>query len=145
MDVVVTPQTTYILIEQIQDSWGIYTDAPSFPSDMDDDPPFSGYSIGKWLDEDVTAATTPLRSRRGMKGPRVFDATGIPGTTTTRPSSRSASTSMHVMLSVVRRWSDRKGRLSTSGSERNSPRRAYCGMIGVFIPPPARFAACPCL
>ena len=79
MEVVVTPETTYILMEQIHDNRRIHTDGRSFPTNMDDDPQFSGYSIGKWLDEDGDGRYDTLEvETRGMKGPRVFDASGIP-------------------------------------------------------------------
>src|SRR5262245_9351375 len=43
MEIVVTPETTYVLIEHIHDNRRIHTDGRSFPSNMDDDPLFSGY------------------------------------------------------------------------------------------------------
>jgi len=63
MEVVVTPETTYILMEHIHDNRRIHTDGRPFPTNMDEDPQFSGYSIGKWLDEDGDGRTTPSRSR----------------------------------------------------------------------------------
>jgi len=79
MEVVVTPDTTYILIEHIHDNRRIHTDGRPFPSNMDEDPQFSGYSIGKWLDEDGDGRYDTLEvETRGMKGPRVYDASGIP-------------------------------------------------------------------
>jgi hypothetical protein len=80
MEVVVTPETTYILIEHIHDNRRIYTDGRDFPAQvMADDPQFTGYSIGKWLDEDGDGRyDTLVVETRGMKGPRVYDASGIP-------------------------------------------------------------------
>jgi hypothetical protein len=80
MEVVVTPDTTYILIEHIHDNRRIYTDGRDFPAQlMADDPQFTGYSIGKWLDEDGDGRyDTLVVETRGMKGPRVYDASGIP-------------------------------------------------------------------
>src|SRR6266851_10298071 len=52
MEVVVTPDTTYILMEHIHDNRRIHTDGRTFPGNMDEDPQFSGYSVGKWLDTD---------------------------------------------------------------------------------------------
>jgi hypothetical protein len=79
MEIVVTPDTTYILMEHIHDNRRIYTDGRSFPANMEDDPQFSGYSIGKWIDEDGAGRYNLLEvETRGMKGPRVFDASGIP-------------------------------------------------------------------
>jgi hypothetical protein len=43
------------------------------------EPRFFGYSIGRWLDEDSDGRyDTLVVETRGMKGPRVYDATGIP-------------------------------------------------------------------
>jgi hypothetical protein len=80
MEFVVTPEITYILSERDHDHFRrIYTDGRDFPANMAEDRQYLGYSIGKWLDQagsgrfDVLSVET-----RGMKGPRVFDATGIP-------------------------------------------------------------------
>jgi len=79
MEVVVTPDTTYILMEHIHDNRRIHTDGRGFPDNMDDNPQFSGYSIGTWLDTDGDGRYDVLEvETRGMKGPRVFDASGIP-------------------------------------------------------------------
>jgi hypothetical protein len=81
MEIVVTPETTYILMEHIHDNRRIYTDGRAFPADadMEADPLFAGYSIGKWIDEDGDGRyDTLLVETRGLKGPRVFDASGIP-------------------------------------------------------------------
>ncbi len=79
MEIVVTPDTTYILIEHIHDSRRIYTDGRDWPANMDDDPQFSGYSIGKWVDEDSQGRYGALVvETRGIKNPRTYDATGIP-------------------------------------------------------------------
>jgi hypothetical protein len=57
----------------------IYTDGRDFPPNMRENQLFLGYSIGKWLDEDGHGRyDTLVVETRGMKGPRVFDATGIP-------------------------------------------------------------------
>ena len=79
MEIVVTPETTYILIEHIHDSRRIHTDGRDFPANMDLDPQFAGYSIGKWLDEDGDGKyDTLVVETRGLKNPRTYDATGIP-------------------------------------------------------------------
>src|SRR5215471_14136148 len=52
MEFVVTPGTTYILIEHIHDSRRIHTDGREWPEDMAENPMFAGYSIGSWVDED---------------------------------------------------------------------------------------------
>ena len=79
MEIVVTPETTYILMEHIHDNRRIHTDGRRFPDNMDDDPQFSGYSIGTWVDEDDDGRYDVLLvETRGLKGPRTFDASGIP-------------------------------------------------------------------
>jgi hypothetical protein len=79
MEVVVTPATTYILIEHVHDNRRIHTDGRDFPAGMEDDPMFSGYSIGRWVDEDGDGRYhTLLVETRGLKGPRAYDASGIP-------------------------------------------------------------------
>jgi hypothetical protein len=79
MEIVVTPKTTHILIEHIHDSRRIYTDGRDWPADMYQDPQFAGYSIGHWVDEDGDGHYDALVvETRGLKGPRTYDATGIP-------------------------------------------------------------------
>jgi hypothetical protein len=80
MEFVVTPEVTYILMERDHDfSRHIYTDGRSFPANMASEPRFLGYSIGAWRDEDGDGRYDVLEvETRGLKGPRVFDATGIP-------------------------------------------------------------------
>jgi hypothetical protein len=80
MEVVVTPEVTYILMERDHDHYRrIYTDGRGYPSNMDVEPRFLGYSIGQWLDEDGDGKfDTLVVETRGLKGPRVYDATGIP-------------------------------------------------------------------
>ena len=79
MEIVVTPGTTYILMERDHDFYRrIYTDGRDFPPSTAE-PQYLGYSIGKWLDEDGDGRyDTLVVETRGMKGPRVYDATGIP-------------------------------------------------------------------
>ena len=79
MEVVVTPDTTYILIDHIHDNRRIHTDGRGFPPEMADNPQFSGYSIGRWADEDGDGRyDTLFVETRGMKGPRTYEMTGIP-------------------------------------------------------------------
>ena len=79
MEIVITPATTYILIDHINDNRRIYTDGRDFPLNMADDPQFNGYSIGRWLDEDGDGRyDTLIIETRGLKGPRTFEMTGIP-------------------------------------------------------------------
>ena len=77
MEIVVTPSTTYILISHIHDNRRIYTDGRDWPKDYE--PAFLGYSIGKWIDEDGDGKYDVLEvETRNMKGPRSFDASGLP-------------------------------------------------------------------
>jgi hypothetical protein len=80
MEYVVTPDVTYILMERDHDHHRhIYTDGRTFPANMADNPQFLGYSIGQWIDEDGDGRYDVLEvETRGLKGPRVYDATGIP-------------------------------------------------------------------
>jgi hypothetical protein len=79
MEIVVLPEITYILIDHIRDSRRIHTDGRDFPAAMADDPLFTGYSVGRWVDEDGDGRYDALIvETRGLKGPRTFEATGIP-------------------------------------------------------------------
>jgi hypothetical protein len=76
MEIIVTPKTTHILFDYALPR-RIYTDGRSFP--MEIEPTFYGYSIGKWIDEDGDGRYDVLEiETRGFKGPRSFEATGIP-------------------------------------------------------------------
>jgi hypothetical protein len=80
MEWVVTPQVTYLLMTS-DNYFGrhIYTDGRRFPDNMAIEPRFNGYSIGKWVDTDGNGRYDTLEvETRGLKGPRVFDASGIP-------------------------------------------------------------------
>ena len=79
MEIVITPEITYVLIDHIHDNRRIYTDGRDFPPNMADDPQFNGYSIGRWVDEDDDGRyDTLIVETRGMKGPRTFEMTGSP-------------------------------------------------------------------
>jgi len=77
MEIVITPKTTYIMFEYLSMLRRIYTDGRDRPKDQE--PAFMGYSIGKWIDEDGGGRYNLLEvETRNMKGPRVFDPSGIP-------------------------------------------------------------------
>ena len=79
MEIVVTPDTTHVLIEHIHDNRRIHTDGREWPAGMGDDPMFAGYSIGKWIDEDGDGRFDVLMvETRGLKNPRTYDTSGIP-------------------------------------------------------------------
>ena len=78
MEVIITPETTYIHITFNNEFRRIYTDGRDFPTDFEE-PSFSGYSIGRWVDEDFDGRYDVLEvETRNLKGPRIFDPTGIP-------------------------------------------------------------------
>jgi hypothetical protein len=77
MEIVITPDTTHLLMEHIHNFRRIYTDGRDWPQEII--PSFAGYSIGKWIDENRTGRYNMLEvETRGLKGPRVFDSTGLP-------------------------------------------------------------------
>jgi hypothetical protein len=77
MEIVVTPETTYILIDHIHDNRRIYTDGRDWPDHID--PSYEGYSIGRWVDEDGNGVYDALLvETRGFKGPRALETTGLP-------------------------------------------------------------------
>jgi hypothetical protein len=81
LEVVVLPATTYIIALTAAGAFNrwIYTDGRDFPANMAENPQFSGYSIGRWADKDGDGRyDTLIVETRGMKGPRGFEATGIP-------------------------------------------------------------------
>jgi len=80
MEVVVTPETTYILIDHIHDHRRIFTDGRTFPANTDDiEPSYRGFSIGKWIDEGNTGTYNVLEvETRGFKGQRSYDTSGLP-------------------------------------------------------------------
>jgi hypothetical protein len=81
MEIVVTPYTTYLLMQHIHDSRRIFTDGRDWPRDLarDVEPTFAGYSIGHWVDEDGNGRYDVLMvETRNLKGPRSYDSTGLP-------------------------------------------------------------------
>jgi hypothetical protein len=77
MEFVITPDTTHVFIEHVHDSRRIFTDGRDWPKDM----PLTlqGYSIGKWIDADGDGRFDTLEvETRGLRGPRAFDASGMP-------------------------------------------------------------------
>jgi hypothetical protein len=77
MQITVLPETTYILIDHIHETHRrIFTDRRDWPKVA---PTFTGYSIGKWIDQDGDGRYDVLESEtRYFKGPRVYDSSGIP-------------------------------------------------------------------
>jgi hypothetical protein len=77
MEIVLTAETTYILIDHINDNRRIFTDGRDWPAE--EDPSFRGYSVGKWIDTDNDGRFDTLEvETRNFKGPRAYDTTGLP-------------------------------------------------------------------
>jgi hypothetical protein len=77
MEVVITPDTTYMLIAHIHDDRRIFTDGRPWPQNVE--PTYKGYSIGQWIDTDADGRYDTLEvETRGMKGPRQYDTSGLP-------------------------------------------------------------------
>jgi len=78
MEIIVMPDVTYIRIDHIRDSRRrIYTDGRDWPKNVQ--PTFDGYSIGKWIDSDGDGRFDTLEvETRNFKGPRIYEASGIP-------------------------------------------------------------------
>jgi hypothetical protein len=78
LEFVVTPETTYVLIGGAEHYRRIFTDGRDWPKDIE--PTYAGYSIGKWIDEDGDGVYDVLQveTRGPFKGPRAYDATGLP-------------------------------------------------------------------
>src|SRR5215469_14958024 len=78
MEIVVTPQTTYILMSHNNDVYRrIYTDGRDWPADPERT--LVGYSIGRWIDENGDGKYTALEvETRYLRGPRAYEASGIP-------------------------------------------------------------------
>jgi hypothetical protein len=77
MEVVVTPETTHILVQHIHDNRRIFTDGRQWPAELE--PTLLGYSIGQWIDSAGSGRYDVLEvETRGFKGPRAFDSSGIP-------------------------------------------------------------------
>jgi hypothetical protein len=76
MEVIVTPQTTYLALSFMSDLRRIYTDGRDWPAPVE--PSFVGYSIGKWIDTERAGRYDRLEvETRHIKGPRSL-AMGIP-------------------------------------------------------------------
>jgi len=77
MEIMITKDITYIHIGFFNEFRHIHTDGRDWPGSIK--PTFSGYSIGRWVDEDGDGRYDVLEvETRGLKGPRIFDPSGIP-------------------------------------------------------------------
>jgi len=80
LELIVTPETTYIASGAGEPLRRIFTDGRDWPADLDPPPTYEGYSIGRWIDEDGDGSfgVLEVETRGPFKGPRVYDATGLP-------------------------------------------------------------------
>ena len=77
IQVIITPEITYVWVQQMGEFRRIYTDGRDWPETPK--PTYAGYSIGKWEDEDRDGRYDALVvETRHLKGPRTFDADGLP-------------------------------------------------------------------
>ncbi len=78
MEMIVTPQTTYILMSHNNDGYRrIYTDGRDWPKDPERT--LAGYSIGRWIDQNGDGKYTALAvETRFLSGPRAYQADGMP-------------------------------------------------------------------
>jgi hypothetical protein len=77
VEIVVTPNTTHMLMGHIHDSRRIFTDGRDWPAEIQDT--YAGYSIGRWVDTRRDGHFDELQvETRGFLGPRVFDSSGLP-------------------------------------------------------------------
>jgi hypothetical protein len=77
MEVIVTPNTTYVQLAYDNEFRRIYTDGRDWPENAE--PTFAGYSIGKWVGDNGDGRYDALEvETRDLRGPRVFDGLGMP-------------------------------------------------------------------
>src|SRR5271163_1365915 len=70
MEIIVTPEITYVTITFDNEFRRIYTDGRDWPKDVE--PSYAGYSIGKWIDQDGDGRYDVLEvETRDLKGPRI--------------------------------------------------------------------------
>jgi len=76
IEFIVTPETIYISTGT--DLRRIFTDGRPWPTDLE--PTYQGYAIGHWTDTTGTGRydTLEAETRGPFKGPRAYDATGLP-------------------------------------------------------------------
>jgi hypothetical protein len=77
LEFIIAPTTFHVLVDHIYDNRRIFTDGRPWPDPLV--PTLLGYSIGKWVDTDGDGKYDALEAEtRGFRGPRAFDATGLP-------------------------------------------------------------------
>jgi hypothetical protein len=75
---IIMPEVTHILVGGgVDHTRRIFTDGRDWPAEIE--PTFAGYSIGRWIDQEGTGRYDVLVAEtRGFKGPRAYDASGLP-------------------------------------------------------------------
>jgi len=77
MEIVIMPDTTYIMIETSSTLRRIFTDGRAWPKERE--PSYAGFSIGQWEDTDRDGRFDTLAiETRWIKGPHSYDDSGIP-------------------------------------------------------------------
>jgi hypothetical protein len=77
MEIAITPETTYVMLELHMMLRRIYTDGRPWPEEIA--PSYMGYSIGAWQDTDGDGRyDTLLVETRALKLPRSYDNSGMP-------------------------------------------------------------------
>jgi hypothetical protein len=78
LEFVITPKTVYVLVGGAEHFRRIFTDGRDWPKEIE--PTYAGYSLGKWLDTDGDGIydTLEVETRGPFKGPRAYDASGLP-------------------------------------------------------------------
>jgi hypothetical protein len=77
MEIVITPDTTYMMLELFSTLRRVFTDGRDWPKSVENS--YAGYSIGKWEDTDGDGRFDTLAiETRHIKGPHSYDSSGIP-------------------------------------------------------------------
>jgi hypothetical protein len=77
LEIVVLPETTYMLFGFLHDTRRIFTDGREWPEEIEPSP--EGFSIGKWLDTDGDGRYDMLEvETRGFRSLRTLDSMGLP-------------------------------------------------------------------
>jgi hypothetical protein len=76
MEIVITPNVTYFMLEEFSTLRQVYTDGRKFADYVE--PTFPGTSIGEWKDTGSGRFDTLLIETRGLRGPHTYDSSGIP-------------------------------------------------------------------
>jgi len=76
IEFLILPEITYIALERLSQLRRIHTDGRGFPARLQHST--LGTSVGRWIDEDGDGRYDLLEvETRGIKGPHVYDASGI--------------------------------------------------------------------